>query len=153
MKRLMVLFTALVFVSCIKDDEVITYNEQMEIDLAIIDSYLGENGITAINDPSGLRYVIHTQGTGINPTLEDVINVDYLGTYLTNGQQFDANEDIEFALNRLIEGWQIGFPLLNEGAEANFYIPSGLAYGTRPPPGIPSNAILIFEVALNSVVR
>ncbi len=143
----------MVLTSCIKDDEVITYNEQLEIDLAIIDNYLGENGITAVNDPSGLRYVIHTQGTGIKPVVEDVVNVDYLGTYLPSGQEFDANEDIEFPLNALIQGWQIGFPLLNEGAEATFYIPSGLGYGTNPPPGIPLNANLIFDVTLNSVVR
>jgi len=138
---------------CIKKNEVITAKEQMEIDLAIIDNYLAGKGIIANVDPSGLRYVISKQGTGATPTLQDVVNVDYVGTLLSNGSEFDANTGVEFPLNNLIKGWQIGFLLLNEGSEATLYIPSGLAYGTTPPRGIPLNANLIFDVTLNSVVK
>lgn len=153
MKRLIIILSVVALTSCIKDDEVITYKERLEIDLALIDTYLGENGITATNHESGLRYVVHVQGQGVVPVVEDVVNVDYVGTLLSNGSQFDANEDIEFALNRLIEGWQIGFALLNEGSEATFYIPSGLGYGTRGSGSIPPNANLIFDVTLNRVIR
>ena len=140
------------FSGCIKDDEVITAKEQLEIDLAIIDTYLAENGIGATPHPSGLRYVIHEPGTGINPTVDDVVNVDYVGTFL-DGNEFDANTDVEFPLNILIQGWQIGFPLLKEGGEATLYIPSGLAYGTQSTSLIPPNANLIFDVTLNSVIK
>ena len=149
-------FIAIIFVGllsgCIKDDEVITDKEQLEIDLAIIDTYLAVNGINAIPHPSGLRYVIHEEGPGVKPEVSNVVNVDYIGTLLSDGSEFDAGEQVEFPLSRLIEGWQIGFPLLNEGSEATFYIPSGLAYGrASPSPAIPINANLVFDVVLNDV--
>ena len=152
MRKLFYLIFILSLTSCIKSDEVITAKEQLEIDLAIIDNYLAANGIVAIPHASGLRYVIHKEGTGISPVITDVVNVDYVGSFLDGGE-FDANTDIEFPLNQLIVGWQIGFPLLKEGDEATFYIPSGLGYGGTPPPGIPLHANLVFDVTLNSVVR
>ena len=154
MKKILFVICLGVLGGCIKDDEVITDREQLEIDLAAIDIYLAENQINAAVDPSGLRYVIHKPGTGISPALVDVVDVDYLGTLLTDGSEFDQNEDIQFQLNQLIEGWQIGFQLLKEGGEATLYIPSGLAYGRGSPgPGIPANSNLIFEVVLNRVVK
>ena len=153
MKKILFVICLGMLSGCIKDDEVITDKEQLEIDLAIIDTYLAENQINAVPDPSGLRYVIHEAGTGISPLVTDVVNVDYIGKFLTDGTIFDQNEDIEFRLSSLIEGWQIGFPLLKEGGVATLYLPSVLAYGKNPPPGIPANANLIFDVVLNRVVK
>jgi FKBP-type peptidyl-prolyl cis-trans isomerase FkpA/FKBP-type peptidyl-prolyl cis-trans isomerase FklB len=49
----------------------------------------------------------------------------------------------------LIQGWQIGFTLLNKGSKATLYVPSSLGYGPNGyPPSIPANANLVFEIEL-----
>ncbi|MBK8706215.1 MAG: FKBP-type peptidyl-prolyl cis-trans isomerase [Saprospiraceae bacterium] len=51
----------------------------------------------------------------------------------------------------LIKGWQIGLPLLKEGGRGTFFLPSELGYGDNPRPGIPANAVLIFDIDLVDV--
>src|SRR6185436_3214559 len=51
-----------------------------------IDAYLDANGIVAIEDESGLRYVITQNGTGGTPScLEKNITVTYEGKVLSTG--------------------------------------------------------------------
>src|SRR5690606_10858327 len=38
--------------------------EQLATDIAIIDAYLRENNLHAQNTPSGVRYIVHDEGTG-----------------------------------------------------------------------------------------
>ncbi|NJN77920.1 MAG: hypothetical protein HC803_05960 [Saprospiraceae bacterium] len=58
-------------------------------------------------------------------------------------------QPLEFGLNQVIRGWQIAIPMLQKGGKGTFYIPSGLAYGSRGAGGvIPPNAVLIFDVEL-----
>ncbi|HEU5147854.1 MAG TPA: FKBP-type peptidyl-prolyl cis-trans isomerase, partial [Chryseosolibacter sp.] len=64
----------------------------------------------------------------------------------------DKGTNISFPLNSVIDGWRIGIPLLTVGDSATLYIPSGYAYGYYGyPPEIPSNANLIFNVAVKNV--
>jgi FKBP-type peptidyl-prolyl cis-trans isomerase FkpA len=122
---------------------------QVGKDATIITKYLSENNITAQQDTSGLRYVIHTSKGGSKPTLENCVEVSYRGKFLKDGQVFDQSEKLSFPLNGVIPGWQLGIPKLGIGDSATFYIPSGLAYGPAGYPGaIPSDAILIFDVEL-----
>ncbi|MDW3191432.1 MAG: FKBP-type peptidyl-prolyl cis-trans isomerase [Cytophagales bacterium] len=155
-KLLMICMGTLVALSsCLKEQEVIfvSFEEQMAIDLEILDEYLADNNITAQTDPSGLRYVIREQGNGPTPELTGTVRVGYEGTLL-NGDVFDSNEGTSFQLNNLIEGWQIGIPLIQEGGDITLYIPSGLAYGPQGIPGfIPANANLIFTIQLMEVTN
>ncbi len=155
MKRILgISLLAVAVLSGCNKDEVTTPNEQLEIDIVKIDNYLGENNITAQIHESGLRYVIHIEGSGVSPAPTDVVEVDYLGKLLSDGTVFDQANGAEFPLNRLIEGWQIGFALLKEGSEATLYIPSGLGYGTTGAgSSIPPDAVLIFDVTLISVTK
>lgn len=157
MKKLIILFAiAISLISCEEEEVVVTPAEQLEIDLKIIDDFLLENNITAQTDPSGLRYVINDLGDGATPNSSSVVAVKYEGRLMSNGSVFDSfdePEGIEFPLNRLILGWQIGIPLIEEGGSITLYIPSGLAYG---PSGtgsgsIPGNAVLIFDIELVGV--
>lgn len=104
--------------------------------------------------PSGLKYVIATEGKGKSPKATDTVTVHYVGT-LTDGSQFDSSIDrgapIDFPLNAVIPGWTEGLQLMQEGGVAVFYIPSELAYGPRELPGIPANSPLIFWVQLLQV--
>jgi FKBP-type peptidyl-prolyl cis-trans isomerase FkpA len=145
--------------ACLKTEEVPTFEEQLTKDIEAIDAYLAARSITAIQHESGLRYVVTEAGTGPKPTLANSVRVTYKGTFLSNGQVFDQSDaPIELELTRVIIGWQIALPLLEEGTKTTLYIPSGLAYGfdgVRDRNGsvvIPQNANLIFEIELLEVI-
>ena len=122
---------------------------QVAKDAAIITKYLADKNISAQQDSSGLRYVIHKSNGGARPTTENCVEVNYKGALMKDGQVFDQQENVAFPLNRVIPGWQRAIPMLGVGDSATFYIPSGLAYGPEGAQGvIPPDAILIFDVAL-----
>ncbi|SMO35850.1 FKBP-type peptidyl-prolyl cis-trans isomerase [Gracilimonas mengyeensis] len=122
------------------------------------ESFLEENkskeGVQVTD--SGLQYKVIEEGDGASPTAENVVRVHYEGKLL-NGEVFDSSyergEPAEFPLNRVIPGWTEGVQLMQEGATYEFYIPSDLAYGARPPQGSPigPNQTLIFKVELLEV--
>ena len=125
---------------------------QVAKDAKLIESYLSEKNISAEQDTSGLRYVIHANKGGSKPTAEDCVEVKYKGQFLKDGKVFDQAEKVSFPLNGVIPGWQLAIPMLGIGDSATFYIPSGLAYGPQGYPGaIPPDAILIFDVELLGV--
>lgn len=133
-------------------DRELTTMEQLAKDIGIIDKYLADNNIDAQEDPSGLRYVITTEGTGPKPKLSNTVVVNYTGTFL-DGTYFDGTTTTPatFPLLNLIAAWQIGFQLLPEGSSAVLYVPSGLGYGKTGSGPIPPNTNLIFEVELIQV--
>jgi len=125
---------------------------QVARDAKLIESYLSEKNISAEQDTSGLRYVIHANKGGSKPTKDDCVEVKYKGQFLKDGKVFDQAEKVSFPLNGVIPGWQYAIPMLGIGDSATFYIPSGLAYGPNGYPGaIPPDAILIFDVELLGV--
>ena len=141
------------FGSCLPEGpEIPSFEEQLQKDIETIDAYLTANNIQATFHLSGLRYVVHTQGNGNNPTVDNCVTTNYKGFFLSNGQAFDEGTNFSFPLKNVIEGWRIGIPLLNEGDSATFYIPSGLAYGYYGyPPTIPRDANMTFGVKLLKV--
>ncbi len=134
--------------ACKKDDD-----NQALIDKGLIEQYLLDNNISAQEHESGLFYIITTEGFGASPILSDSVEVSYRGSFL-DGTVFDqtaAGQTVEFPLANLIKGWQIGLPLLKEGGRGTFFLPSELGYGDNPRPGIPANAVLIFDIDLVDV--
>jgi FKBP-type peptidyl-prolyl cis-trans isomerase FkpA len=113
--------------------------------------YLKANNLEATRHESGVHYLITKEGNeGENPTVQSRVSVGYKG-YLLNGNVFDqtiGNEVRTFGLSNVIQGWQIGIPLMTRGSEATLFIPSGLGYGNASRSGIPANSVLIFEVKL-----
>lgn len=147
---------SLIVASCMSNDneDIPDFNEQLQRDIAAIDSYLAANNISGvIQDNSGIRYVIHFDSVGgAKPTVDSCVTANYRGLLMANGQEFDKGTGISFPLSGVIEGWRIGIPLLNEGDSATLYIPSGYAYGYYGfPPEIPSNSNLIFNVGVKEV--
>lgn len=121
-------------------------------DIEKIKKYLADSSITALEDTSGVRYVIHSSKGGEKPTEEDCVEVKYTGRFLKTGEVFDQADRIAFPLNGVIAGWKLGIPMLGKGDSGTFYIPSKLAYGAQGYPGaIPPDAILIFDVTLLDV--
>jgi len=131
-----------------------TFEERLVRDQEIIDAYLAENDITAeIEEPNGLRYVLHEQGTGESPDENSNVAVRYEGTLL-DSTVFDASDSIAFSLENVIIGWRIGVPLLQEGGSITLYIPSVFAYDLASPGApVPPSANLIFDIELLKVLE
>ena len=85
-----------------------------------------------------------------------------------DGKMFDSNTDpskghvepfnVNMTSDRslggmVIRGWTDGLTLLNKGAKAKFYIPSSLAYGSRPSAEIPANSILTFDIEVVDILN
>ena len=145
----------LVVAACFDDgEEVPSFEEQLQKDMAAIDNYLAANNITnTIQHQSGIRYLVVTDSAGgIKPTLDSCVTANYEGLLMANGQEFDSGENVGFAVDEVILGWQAILPLLNEGDSAVLFIPSVYAYGYYGfPPQIPANANLIFNVGVKNV--
>lgn len=111
---------------------------------------------TVKSTEEGLQYEVLVEGTGEKPTRENEVTVHYTGTLL-DGKKFDSsldrNEPLKMKLDRVIEGWKIGVPLMSKGAKYRFYVPSKLGYGSQNMGAIPPNSILIFEIELLDFVR
>jgi FKBP-type peptidyl-prolyl cis-trans isomerase len=152
--KLSVIALTVVMASCMmnKEDEIPDFSVQLQKDIALIDEYLMANNIPATEDVTGLRYIIHRNGTGTQPTIDSCVTSNYQGLFLSSGVEFDKGTNISFPLNEVIAGWQIGMPLLKEGDSATFFVPSGYAYGYHGyPPEIPSNSNMIFHVGVTKV--
>ena len=118
-------------------------------DIDKIKKYLADSSLTALEDTSGVQYIIHTSGGGKKPSVDDCVVVKYTGKMLDTGVVFDQQESIAFPLNGMIPGWKVAIPLLGKGDSGTFFIPSKLAYGPQGFPGaIPPDAILVFDVTL-----
>ncbi len=100
---------------------------------------------------SGLQYRVIEEGAGPSPTASDRVKVHYRGT-LIDGSQFDSSYDrgepVVFGVTQVIKGWTEALQLMKKGAKWQLFIPPQLAYGPNGRPGIPPNAVLIFDVEL-----
>jgi FKBP-type peptidyl-prolyl cis-trans isomerase FkpA/FKBP-type peptidyl-prolyl cis-trans isomerase FklB len=103
---------------------------------------------------SGLQYEVLQEGKGSAPAATDTVKVHYTGT-LIDGTKFDSSYDrkepVEFPVGGVIKGWTEALLMMSPGAKWKLAIPSDLAYGPQGRPGIPPNAVLLFEVELLEV--
>jgi peptidylprolyl isomerase len=103
---------------------------------------------------TGLKYVDIQQGTGATPSTGQTVTVHYTGWLESDGSKFDSSLDsdqpFEFVLgtSSVIKGWDEGVASMKLGGQRRLIIPPELAYGPEGRPGIPPNAILIFDVEL-----
>lgn len=123
------------------------------------EEFLAENkkksGVRVL--PDGVQYKIITEGKGVRPGTNDVVLVNYRGTFL-DGTVFDSTpgSPVEEALPATkIKGLRDTLPKMKAGSVWEIVIPSDLAYGTNglaSPNGmlVPPNATLIYTVQLVS---
>jgi FKBP-type peptidyl-prolyl cis-trans isomerase FkpA len=101
--------------------------------------------------PSGVVVEHLKQGTGPQPTANDVVRVNYRGT-LANGTEFDSSAKhggpATFPLGQVIPCWTQGLQKMKVGGKAKLTCPAATAYGDRAVGPIPPNSDLTFEVEL-----
>ena len=96
-------------------------------------------------------------GSGDTAVLDDLITVEYCGVGLSTGALFDASwargtaATFPLSQGQLIQGWVDGIPGMQVGERRVLLIPSDLAYGNSPRPGIEPGETLLFIVELLGV--
>ena len=122
--------------------------------LVKLQTYLAGKGLMGIvtRHSNNFYYKIDNTGTGLTPNSCSNIVVTYQGK-LTDDSEFAPETSSIFILNQLLEGWQLGLPLIQKGGKIKLYLPPALGYGATAQPGIPANSILIFEITLNDVTN
>lgn len=104
---------------------------------------------------SGLQYKVLKKGTGDSPTSDDIVSVNYKGTFI-NGEEFDSSykngKPVTFPVSGVIKGWTEALPLMKTGGKWELYISPDLAYGKRGAGNdIGPNTLLIFTLELISI--
>jgi len=128
--------------------------------------YIADNKLAVKTTPSGLKYMITQPSVKRKPLTGDTVLVNYTG-YTLDGKVFDSSiaanaqkaglnqpgrnyEPISFDIGtkNIIQGWNEGLLLLNEGGKAKLIIPSNLAYGETGSGDIGPFATLVFDLEL-----
>lgn len=135
---------AIGFTSCRKESMI-----QSNIDHDRIVNYVKSHDLKGQYTNSGIFYAISDTGSVQHPTDSSTITVDYKG-YLLDGTVFDQQTNFTDPLYDLIKGWQQGIPLIGTGGTIKLIIPSALGYGTSGSGSVPGNAVLVFDITLDS---
>jgi len=133
-----------------------SFEEQLKKDIAEIDEYLFNNGISATSDQSGVRYLTTKVGLGAVPAPTDVVYVTVVGKILKTGQIFvdvqDSWTNVPINAPDLLASWKTVIPKMTKGSSFTIFSPSGLAYGTVgvniTGVAVPSNTNVSFEMQL-----
>lgn len=141
--------------------------EHEKTDDEALQKYFAEKNIKVQKSPKGMYVEIITPGTGNNIDTNVVVEVNYTGRNFA-GKTFDSNTDPAFNHvepfyvnmtsdptlgNGVIAGWIDGLKMLNKGAKARFYIPSGLGYGARGVSAeITPFSNLIFDIEVKDIL-
>ncbi len=125
----------------------------LEEGLAFLADNKTKDGV--VETPSGLQYMVLTEGAGASPSPADSVTVHYEGKLL-DGTVFDSSYEREqpatFLLSGLITGWIEAVQLMSVGSKFRLFIPSHLGYGERGSGrDIGPNATLIFEMELLAI--
>lgn len=129
------------------------HSKQLLADINTIKNTVEELKLeNVVEHPSGVFYILN-QGTGKNASSVASINATYSGRVLGEDSDFISQSEVELNITNAILGWQIVMPLIKEGGDIKFYVPSPLALGVLGENtfNIPPNAILEFDLKLLKV--
>lgn len=138
----------------------VAQQQRLTQDIQTIDNYLIANTITAVEDTTGLRYVITQTGTGDVPTWYNKVRIKYTGYVLGNSNSFysgtaEPDESFDSRVVDYIHGFMVGLQKLPAGSKAVLYIPSGLGFGSQQTGNgaVPADANLKYEIELEALIE
>jgi len=104
---------------------------------------------------TGLYYQDDPMGTGLLAAIGDGVSLTYTG-WLVDGTQFDSGGLDLITVGgppALIAGFTEGIIGMQQGGTRKVVIPAALAYGSQGVVNIPSNAVVVFEVTLTTLIK
>lgn len=129
-------------------------------DSTTIANYLAEKKINAVQDTTGIAYVITDPGTGPAPTWFQKLKFNYTGKAMATGNQFftgstQPSGTFDSRMVDFIPGIQLGLGKIGKGGKITVYIPSVYAFGSAENPSInlPANSIVIYDIELTDIVE
>jgi FKBP-type peptidyl-prolyl cis-trans isomerase len=105
---------------------------------------------------SGLQYVVMKAGDASSPmpAAGDHVTVQYRGRLL-DGKEFDSSysrgKPAVIRPGDVIAGWREALAMMHSGAQWRVFVPPDLAYAMTPPPSIPPNSLLEFDIEIVGV--
>jgi FKBP-type peptidyl-prolyl cis-trans isomerase len=155
------LLAAVLLSGCEKDDS----QEQMEREQRLLEEYLSTNNITVEPTESGLYYIPIAEGTGMSPTTQTWIEMEYTGMMIDGTVIATSDEAIaeqhgikaegmlygpyRVKLDQLyLKGMIEGLQLMKVGGIGRFIIPSSLAFGGASSGNVPAYTTLVYNVEL-----
>ena len=117
-------------------------------------AWLGAGSMRGETLPSGVVIRTVEQGSGAEIGLQDGVLIQYEGR-LADGSVFDSSAGrgpAPLIAGQTIPGFSEALTHMRGGGSYNIKIPSALAYGESPPPGIPPGADLEFDVEVVQVI-
>lgn len=117
-----------------------------------------------VTTSSGLKYIDHKVGTGVEAVRGATVEVHYTGWLYENGKRgkkFDSSLDrgkpfsFKLGAGQVIRGWDEGVQGMKVGGKRELIIPPQLGYGSHDVGNglIPPNSTLDFEVELLKVTK
>jgi FKBP-type peptidyl-prolyl cis-trans isomerase FklB len=102
--------------------------------------------------PDGLQYEIIQPGTGPLAKPDDLIYVNYRGTFI-NGVEFDHHPHFLTRITGGIQGWKDVLPKMPVGSKWRIYVPSELAFGPHGESfhGVSPDSTVVYDLELISI--
>jgi FKBP-type peptidyl-prolyl cis-trans isomerase len=126
-----------------------TRDENLKAADAFVATLKGKPGIVEL--PSGLRYEIVQPGKGPKPRADQMVKINYRGTF-PNGEEFDSStrrgQPAEFILANVAPGWSEGIQQIQLGGKIKLYVPSKIGFGDDGRGPLPPGAFHIMEIEL-----
>jgi FKBP-type peptidyl-prolyl cis-trans isomerase FkpA len=117
-------------------------------------AWVGAGAMRGDTLPSGIGIRTIEQGSGAPVGMQDGVLIEYEGR-LADGTVFESTAGrgpAPLLVSQTIPGFTEALTHMREGGRYTINIPSELAYGDSPPPGLPANADLEFDVHVVQVV-
>jgi FKBP-type peptidyl-prolyl cis-trans isomerase len=118
-----------------------------------IESYIERRNLKMTESPSGLWYMIKTEGSGAYLSDNEKFVMEYKCNLLDGTSCYSSEDsgprEVILGRSEMEPGLNQGLRMLKRGGEALFILPPFLAYGLKGDGNkIPSRSVLIYEIKI-----